>query len=149
MGTTVTAMRTAGIWIEQGHVLLESLADRDLWGIPGGRLEPEESAAEGCLREYREEIGLEMEVLGLALLHENFWEEEGTRNREYGFYFWVRPTDLSRRAIAPVRSREPRLKFAWFRLEELETLAFVPAAVKVLLPQLGSQTLFASTRETT
>ncbi len=46
-----TALRTAGIRIEEGYILLEPLAEVEVWGIPGGRLEPGESAEAGCLRE--------------------------------------------------------------------------------------------------
>ena len=144
---TTTHLRTAGIWIEEGHVLLESLASRDVWGIPGGGLEPDETAEAGCVREYLEETGIVMRVFGLALLHENFWRDGSTDRREYGFYFRVRPEDPSLHGRVPVVSCEPRLKFGWFRLDEVGTLDFVPFAMRSLLPELGEQTRFVSTLE--
>lgn len=39
---------------------------RGAWSVPGGRLEPGESAAEACAREVAEETGLDVEVLHLA-----------------------------------------------------------------------------------
>src|SRR5437773_6679222 len=91
MAEMETRLRTAGIWMADGYVLLESLADVDLWGIPGGSLEPGKSLEAGCLREYREELGLEMDASGLALVNEGFWLEGETPVREYGFYFRVQP----------------------------------------------------------
>src|SRR5687768_5104059 len=49
-----TRLRTAGLWMVNGFVLLESLRDVDVWGVPGGTLEEGESAADGCVREYQE-----------------------------------------------------------------------------------------------
>jgi len=140
-------MRTAGIWIERGHVLLESLADRDVWGIPGGSLEPDESVEQGCVREYREELGIEVECCGLALINENFWDDRGVPVREYAFYFWVRPIDSTQPSLAPMASVEGHLKFHWFPLEQLATLTFVPNFLKTLLPELDERTRFLSTRE--
>jgi ADP-ribose pyrophosphatase YjhB (NUDIX family) len=37
-----------------------------LWTVPGGRIEPGESAADACAREVAEETGLEVEVVSLA-----------------------------------------------------------------------------------
>ncbi len=36
------------------------------WSIPGGRIEPGETAAAAALRELREETGVEAELLGLV-----------------------------------------------------------------------------------
>ncbi len=144
---TKTTMRTAGIWIKDGHVLLESFADAELWGIPGGSLEADESVENGCLREYREELGLEMQADGVALINENFWHNDDEIIREYCFYFLVRPQVESLRARIDVESKESQLQFRWFRLDELHTIDFVPPFLRAVLPSLGKQTLFMSTVE--
>ena len=140
-------MRTAGVWLEDGHVLLESLANAELWGIPGGGLEPDESVEEGCLREYREELGLEMRTDGLALINENFWRETDEIVREYCFYFWVLPEADAPHGRPEVSSKEDELRFRWFRLEELPSIDFVPPFLKAVLPTLSSQTMFLTTVE--
>ncbi len=142
-----TTLRTAGIWIEEGHILLESLADREVWGIPGGRLEPDESAEAGCLREYREELGLEMQMDGLALLHENFWRAGHEPIREYCFYFRVRPQARLASGRIDVKSQEDQLQFRWFRLDELDRLKLVPPILRTVLHEIDGQTRFLSTVE--
>ncbi len=50
---------------DEGRVLLVRRANepsRGLWSIPGGRVEPGESARECARREVREETGLDVEV---------------------------------------------------------------------------------------
>jgi 8-oxo-dGTP pyrophosphatase MutT (NUDIX family) len=51
---------------EAGCILLLRRSDgEDLWGFPGGAIEPGERADEAAAREVREEIGLEIEPVAL------------------------------------------------------------------------------------
>jgi ADP-ribose pyrophosphatase YjhB (NUDIX family) len=140
-------IRVAGIWISNGKVLLESLADREVWGIPGGSLEAGESLEAGCQREYREETEIEMTCVRLALVHEHFWQDDGSPILEYGFYFVVEPTNLSDGSRSEVKSLEGHLIFRWFDLGELPGIEFVPKSIRQSLAELGTQTVFVSTRE--
>lgn len=47
---------------ERGWILLERRSDCQLWGLPGGRIEPGESIREAAAREIKEETGLQIEV---------------------------------------------------------------------------------------
>lgn len=48
------------------QLLLTQRTDNGLWCIPGGMLDPGESAVEGCVREVWEETGLVVEVTHLV-----------------------------------------------------------------------------------
>lgn len=51
---------------EEGRILLLRRSDgEDLWGFPGGAMEPDERVADAVVREVREEIGLEVEPVEL------------------------------------------------------------------------------------
>lgn len=52
-------------------VLLTRRADNGRWCLPGGRMDPGESAAETCMREVLEETGLVVEVVRLIGLYSN------------------------------------------------------------------------------
>jgi 8-oxo-dGTP pyrophosphatase MutT (NUDIX family) len=57
---------TAAIFNATGQrLLLTRRADNGQWCLPGGHMEPGESAAEACAREVREETGLEVRVTRL------------------------------------------------------------------------------------
>jgi 8-oxo-dGTP pyrophosphatase MutT (NUDIX family) len=45
----------------QGRVLLQRRRDNGLWGFPGGLIELGESATDAVVREFREEVGLQIE----------------------------------------------------------------------------------------
>ena len=46
------------IFDERGRILL--VLERELWGYPGGRLEPGETPEQAAVREAREEVGVEV-----------------------------------------------------------------------------------------
>lgn len=52
-------------------VLLTRRADNGRWCLPGGRMDPGESAAETCVREVFEETGLTVEVTRLIGIYSN------------------------------------------------------------------------------
>jgi ADP-ribose pyrophosphatase YjhB (NUDIX family) len=47
-----------------------------LWTTPGGRLEAHEAPLDGLIREVREEIGAEIEILGLVGLYANVYKDD-------------------------------------------------------------------------
>jgi ADP-ribose pyrophosphatase YjhB (NUDIX family) len=47
------------------RLLLQRRSDNGKWGLPGGRMEPGESAEEACVREVEEEMGLHVQVTRL------------------------------------------------------------------------------------
>ena len=57
---------SAAILDEHGRILLTRRADNGLWCLPGGGMEPGESAAEACEREVLEETGLSVRVRRLV-----------------------------------------------------------------------------------
>ena len=57
---------SAAIFDEQGHILLTQRADNGKWCLPGGAMDPGESAAEACEREVLEETGLHVRVKRLV-----------------------------------------------------------------------------------
>jgi 8-oxo-dGTP pyrophosphatase MutT (NUDIX family) len=78
------------------RLLLTRRADNGLWCLPGGHMEPGESAAEACVREVREETGLEVRVSRLIGVYSSphVLLEYGPDRREQmvGLCFAAEPT---------------------------------------------------------
>ncbi len=77
------------------QVLLTRRGDNGRWCLPGGHMEPGESAAEACARELREETGLRAHVGRLIGVYSNpHWLLEyadGTRCQMVGLSFEAEP----------------------------------------------------------
>lgn len=75
VGSTLLMTVGCGIILEKdGQILLQHRKDRDVWGIPGGVMEPGETFLETAARETLEETGLKTENLKLFGLYSG---EEG------------------------------------------------------------------------
>lgn len=71
-----------------GDVLVVRRASDDGWELPGGRLAPDEDAAEGVHREIAEETGLDTDV-GRPV-HATSWRNAADDGR-FAVYYWCVP----------------------------------------------------------
>ena len=97
------------------------------WAIPGGALHDGETALEGALREFAEEIGVQLEEFEVALEHE---DDHG------GWSYWTIVLDLPSPFDAPDRLHWETSATDWVTLEELAALDLHPA-FRATLERLG------------
>ncbi|WP_143591509.1 NUDIX domain-containing protein [Thermoactinospora rubra] len=57
---------TGLVFDERGRLLVALHADTGLWAPPGGAVDPDERPVDALVRELREEVGAEVEVLGIV-----------------------------------------------------------------------------------
>ncbi|MEU8263192.1 NUDIX hydrolase [Micromonospora sp. NPDC048999] len=124
----VTRVRAAaGVLLldEAGRVLVVHPTYKDIWEVPGGMLEPDESPLQACEREIQEELGLALPVGDLLCVD---WVPPSPP-WDGGLMFLFDGGVLSGEQIAAMR----------LRLEELDRFEFVepPALGQVLIPRLA------------
>jgi ADP-ribose pyrophosphatase YjhB (NUDIX family) len=51
---------------DKGRLLLIHRTDNDLWSVPGGAIEPDETVRQAGARETKEETGYDVEITGLV-----------------------------------------------------------------------------------
>lgn len=68
------------IILQSKHILLVKARDKDLWQLPGGRLETGETPVQAVVREVREETGLRVTV---GRLTGRYLREDGSVARVY------------------------------------------------------------------
>lgn len=99
---------------DAGRVLISRRTDSGWFNLPGGGVEPHESATEGLVREVREETGLEVEAGRLVGIYSKPQKHEivltfearvvgGSLqpSDEADHHEWVTPDELGQRQILP------------------------------------------------
>jgi ADP-ribose pyrophosphatase YjhB (NUDIX family) len=139
--------RTAGVWLREGHVLLQGDAREDFWALPGGRVRMMERAEDALRRELREELALNgPAITRLLWITQNFFSypEWGGDQHELGLYFLIAPSpaDAARYAdlgqVYPCAEAHSTLTFRWFPLDALSGVirpTFLAAALRDLPAQ--------------
>ena len=127
-------LRVAAVVLEQDQVLLHRLERDDFWALPGGRVEVGELAKHAILREFLEELNVEVRCDHLLGVGENFFEHEGEPYHEIGLYFSVA---LSTEAAVRAKDKthigvegNRRLEFKWFAVSQLAAINFQPKTLR-------------------
>ncbi len=125
--------RVAALVVRDGYVLTHQSSDDDgvpYQALPGGRLEPDETAPECLVREFREEFDVELIVDHLLYVAEGFFVEQGKHKHEVVLYFVAHLADPA----VDVRSRETKIEARWLPLDgTLDRL--LPAWLRAELPR--------------
>lgn len=136
----------AGLWIRHGSILVgRNPRIGRAWALPGGSLEVGETLREGCRRELREELGLEVDCDSLAVAMEQRYRYEGELIHELGYYFWITPKRQFADPLPVIRSSEVDMEFEWFPVDGLGKVGFVPPTLVEHVPRLvAGKTIFVS-----
>lgn len=105
------------------RVLLTRRSDNGRWCLPGGRMDPGESVAETCVREVREETGLEVEVVRLIGLYSSpdvmIIYPDGNRRQIVAAHFLVRVLGGS------LGLSDETTEYGYFRRAEIDALDLI------------------------
>lgn len=138
--------RVAGVAIHNNQILLHQAEGDSFWSLPGGRVEFGEVVEKTLQREMREELDIEVEVVRLLWLVENFFVYDEKNYHELSPYFLMRLPESSKylTETGPYRCTEPgsNLVFQWFDNTEemLAALPLVPSFLQTELQALPETT---------
>lgn len=122
--------RVAGIAVKNNKILLNRLSRDPYWCLPGGRVEFNESSDTSLIREFREELDCQIEILGFKGIIENFFTMGDLKRHELGFYYDIDvKTDQEDGEFEGVEE-DKELIFKWFSEDELNEIRFEPAILK-------------------
>ncbi|CAM4213350.1 NUDIX hydrolase [Paenibacillus xylanexedens] len=131
--------RVAGIVMDAGRVLLHTTEQDDFWNLPGGRVKLNETTEAAIVREMMEELGVHVEAERLAYVSEDFFEYDGLKYHEVGFYYVITlPEAHKLYSETEFKGLEDngKLTFQWFSLDELEQMEVYPVFLKKELTNL-------------
>ncbi|WP_305463592.1 NUDIX domain-containing protein [Photobacterium leiognathi] len=119
-----------GLVIRDHAILLTRVKGDDKTFLPGGHIEPGESASITVVRELQEEANLSVKVERLLGAVENGWTDNKGINTELCLLFLLSVNMDKSEKIDVIESQEPHIEYFWVTQEELSTANLYPIALR-------------------
>ena len=136
---SVCDVRTVGVLVQNGKILVQREREGTEFALPGGHIKIGETLEEGLIREYREEIGVDISCEKLLWSEECFWEWNGRTAHNFAFYHLIRlcePASLPDiEAFIPHKDNH-NVVFGWMPIEEIQHVTIYPEFLKEELSHL-------------
>ena len=129
--------RAGAIIIEDGCVLFAGNANKDYFYSIGGGVHMGETAEDAVLREVFEETGVRYEIDYLAVVHENFFNEnagslKGLQCHEISFYYMMKPRG-TKELHSNSMTQGVKEEMHWIPIEDLDKYKAFPSFLKEYL----------------
>lgn len=117
-----------GVCLQAGSILLAWHKKREYYFLPGGHIEPGESASAALKRECDEEMGLAVTSGDFLCLFEHSWQNGDVIQHEMTSIFAMTCGE-GRHPL----SRVPHLEFRWVPIAQIPTLRFLPSQLSGII----------------
>jgi 8-oxo-dGTP pyrophosphatase MutT (NUDIX family) len=117
------------------------------WSFPGGRADFGERLEDTLVREFKEELGVDIGVGPLVRTIENFFVLRGRKVHEIGFYFLVRQKkgpSLEMKDSFYGKEGHDDLIFRWANAQFVKSKAVYPRELKASVFSLGAKNYLVS-----
>ena len=136
--------RVCAMILHDGKILAMHDERSPYYYLPGGRVQLHETAEMAVLREVREELGIEAQILRPLWLNQGFFTEDvtGERFHELCIYFLmdISGTPLMEKGSSFVMQEGKQIhRFEWLEFDRLKGEYFYPLFLKEKIYQLPEQ----------
>jgi len=106
--------------------------------LPGGRVEMGEGTSESLVRELQEELGMDIEIIGIKAFVENFFEFDNKNYHELQYVYVAKFKDKSieDRKGEFVGAEEKDI-FEWKNIMDLPQINYKPAILKDVIKEVS------------
>ncbi|HBL83746.1 MAG: hypothetical protein A2Y17_08600 [Clostridiales bacterium GWF2_38_85] len=115
--------RSTGVLIHNGRILIQRGVDDTEFALPGGCVAWGETSAETLVREFKEELGVDIVIKRLIWVEEVFWKWGDKNAHTLCHYHLIALTDVSQipneGIIKSLETDESRLLFQWVDINKL------------------------------
>lgn len=137
------SIRTVGVTVYDGKVLLQREKDGNEYALPGGTVKLGETSVETLVREYKEETGDDIIVNRLIWTEENFWEYAGKKQHSIAFYYLIDLSDDAKTLkLNEFISQKDNCNviLGWVPIEEIKNITVYPTFLKDEIYHLKGET---------
>ena len=136
----VFSYRVAGLLIKNNKILLQRPISDTGYAIPGGHVSFGETNEETLIREFREEIGVDIKVNGLKWVGEIFFPWGDKPCHQINLFYKVTLTEDTQiplhgefYGIEKIENDSFKLEFSWVDLKDILNVELYPTNAKELL----------------
>ena len=136
--------RVSGIFLDKEgkRFLTNTRANIDFVVLPGGRVEMGEESNISLVREMKEELNMEIEVLGLKAITENFFEFDNKNYHELQYVYVAKFKDSSLEKFdGKFVGTENKDIFEWKNISDIDDLNYKPAYLKEVIKEVAAGNL--------
>jgi len=128
-------LRSSGVLILNDKILIQRGVEDTEYALPGGQLKFGETGAETVIREFKEEMGVNVFVDKFLWIEEAFWKWNNSDCHTICFYYLLKMENpdeiLSKGSIfKSEETDESRLIFKWIDLEKIDNYKIYPIFLK-------------------
>lgn len=126
-------VRTVGLLINDGHILVQRDADGTEYALPGGHIKIGETLEDGLIREFKEETGAKIICKRMLWSEECFWTWNGSQAHNLAFYYLI---ELAGGAALPISGEFISQKdncnvlLGWLPIEKIRDITIYPEFIK-------------------
>lgn len=129
--------RCAAVIIRDGKVLLQR--DGAEYALVGGHVQMGETGEEAVVREFQEEMGVDIACKRLLWTEECFWEWQRKLTHTLSFYYlaeFCKDSDFPDDGCFHPQNDNPRVEIGWVPIFELNNLTVYPEFLKKQIMEL-------------
>ena len=138
--------RVAGVLLHAGKVLVQHLVDDPTYALPGGHVNFGEASEQALIREFKEEVGADIQPVRMIWIGENFFPWGENDCHQVCFYFLVTlraETQVPLEGCFFARDEAGRkaneIEFCWMEIADLQNILLYPLNAKEKLLNLSGQ----------
>jgi ADP-ribose pyrophosphatase YjhB (NUDIX family) len=135
--------RTVGVLIRDNKILVQRDKEGDEYALPGGHVKIGETSMESLIREYKEEIGADINCQRLIWTEECFWNWNNKPANTIAFYYLVDLLDCSDipdNGEFTSQKDNCNVVFGWIPIEQINTIKIYPEFIKEIIFNIGEHT---------
>ena len=136
--------RVSGIFLDESgrRFLTNTRKHIDFYVLPGGRIEMGEESSESLKRELVEELGIDIDIVGIKATTENFFEFDNKNYHELQYVYVAKLKDRTiEKNIGRFMGTEEKDIFEWQYIDKIDSLNYKPAYLKEIIKEVASGNL--------
>ena len=128
-GTTDCSMRSVGVLVRDGKILVQREKDNNEYALPGGGVAIGETGSDALIREFKEESGADINCHRLIWFEENFFKWNGRDQHNICLYYLIslkNENDIPDIGEYVPFKDNPNVGFEWIALDQLDKVTIYP-----------------------